>query len=416
MTSNIKATMLAGAAVLAVVIYWSVFSGTANDPAPEAADEPAVADQTAAGATLSASHPAISVVPAQLAVLKDRVRASGLVAAVERVLVQPQIEGQPIDSILAQVGDHVAAGTVLAQLSDTSLRLQKSQLMASRAAAVAQIAQAEAQLVEARSTAEEANRARNRADQLRKQGNLSQAALDLANSLATSAAARVTVAVQGALAAKAQLELADAQLENVDLQLSRTQVKAPFTGEIVEKNAVAGGIASAAGSPMFVLVRDGLLELNADVAEQDLPRLSPGLPVTMQAAGYAIELTGKVRLVEPAIDTTTRLGRIRITIDQAERVRSGMFLGASIAISEREVLAVPITALGTDEQGSFVMTVDDDGLVHRVGVGTGVRDGDLIEIAYGVTKGTNVVAKAASFVRDGDTVNPVLVDSAPATN
>ncbi len=416
MTSNTKAIMLAGAAVLAVVFYWSMTGGVAQNPTPETGDEPVVADQHAAAPALSASHPAISVVPAKLAVLKDHVRASGLVVAVERVLVQPQIEGQPIDSILAQVGDHVAAGTVLAQLSDTSLRLQKSQLKASRAAAVAQMAQAEAQLVEAQSAADEANRARNRADQLRKQGNLSQAALDLANSLATSAAARVTVAVQGALAAKAQLELADAQLENVDLQLSRTQVKAPFSGEIVEKNAVAGGIASAAGLPMFVLVRDGLLELNADVAEQDLPRVSTGRPVTMKAAGYAIELTGKVRLVEPAIDTTTRLGRIRITIEQAERVRSGMFLEASIAISEREVLAVPITAIGTDEQGSFVMSVDDDGLVHRVGVGTGVRDGDLIEIAYGVTKGTNVVAKAASFVRDGDMVNPVPVDSAPATN
>lgn len=416
MTSHTKAMMLAGAAVLAVALYWSMTNGVAHNPTSETTGEPAAADQNAAASTLSAARPAISVVPAELAVLKDRVRASGLVAAVERVLVQPQIEGQPIDSILAQVGDRVVAGTVLAQLSDTSLRLQKSQLVASRAAAVAQVAQAEALLVDAKSTADEANRAGDRAEQLRKQGSLSQAAADLARSLAKSASARVAGATSGALAAKAQLELVDAQLENVELQLGRTQVKAPFAGEIVEKNAVAGGIASAAGLPMFVLVRDGLLELNADVAEQDLPRLSPGRPVTMHAAGYAIELTGKVRLVEPAIDTTTRLGRTRITIDQAEKVRSGMFLEASISISEREVLAVPITAIGTDEQGSFVMTVDADGLVHRVGVGTGVRDGDLIEIAYGVTKGANVVAKAASFVRDGDMVNPVPVDSAPATN
>lgn len=416
MTSKTKAMMLAGAAVLAIVLYWSMPNGVASNPTPEASSKPEAADQKTAEATTSAARPAISVVPARLVVLKDSVRASGLVAAVERVLVQPQIEGQPIDSILAEVGDRVAAGTVLARLSDTSLNLQKSQLIASRAAAVAQVAQAEAVLVDSNSTADEANRARDRADQLRKQGNLSQAAADLARSLAKSATARVAGATNGALAAKAQLELVDAQLENVELQLGRTQVKAPFAGEIVEKNAVAGGIASATGVPMFVLVRDGLLELNADVAEQDLPRVSAGRPVTMQAAGYAIDLTGKVRLVEPAIDTATRLGRIRITIDQADKVRAGMFLEASISISEREVLAVPITAIGTDENGSFVMTVDSDGLVHRVGVGTGVRDGDLIEIAYGVTKGTNVVAKAASFVRDGDIVNPMSVDSAPATN
>ena len=408
--------MLAGVALLALIVVWSLAGGGPDAPPSEVGDPAAVTGQESGALPQSASRPAISVVPVTLAVLHDRVRASGLVVAVERVLVQPQIEGQPIDHILAEVGDHVAAGAVLAQLSDTSLKLQKSQLVASRAAAVALIAQAEAQLVEAQSAADEANRARNRADQLRKQGNLSQAALDQANSAATSASARVTVATQGALAAKAQLELADAQLENVELQLNRTQVKAPFAGEIVEKNVVAGGIASAAGSPMFVLVRDGLLELNADVAEQDLARVSPGLPVIMRTAGTAVELTGKVRLLEPSIDTVTRLGRARITIDQADRVRSGMFLDASIAISEREVLAVPITAIGTDEQGGFVMSVDEKGQVHRLGVGTGVRDGDLVEIVYGVTKDMNVVAKAASFVRDGDMVNPVPVETAPATN
>lgn len=414
MTFNRNFILLTGVAALAVIVFWSM-SGGDSDSAKSATNDPASTNEQQS-VTTSSVHPAISIVSATLAVLHDTARASGLVVAVERVLVQPQIEGQPIDRILAQVGDHVAEGAVLAQLSDTSLKLQKSQLAASRAAAVAQIAQAEAQLVESQSAADEANRARYRAEQLRKQGNLPQSALDLVNSQAVSASARVTVATQGALAAKAQLALADAQIENIDLQLSRTQVKAPFAGEIVEKNAVAGGIANASGLPMFVLVRDGLLELNADVSEQDLPRLSPGLAVTMQSAGSAVKLTGTVRLVEPAVDTSTRLGRVRISISQAERVRSGMFLEATIAISEREVLAVPITALGTDEKGSFVMSVDADGRVHRVGVGVGVRDGDLIEIAYGVTKGTNVVAKAASFVRDGDMVDPVPVDSAPATN
>ena len=407
-------------AVLLGLVGFKVL-GPGGPVAPSGSTVAAVsaADRAAEAVLPSAAHanrPAITVTPAALAVLRDRVRASGLVAAVERILIQPQIEGQAIDSIEAEVGDHVAAGTVLARLSETALKLQKSQLAASRASAVALIAQAEAQLIEANASAAEAKRSWDRADQLRKQGNTSQAAADQALTARAGADARVMVAAQGEKAARAQLDLVDAQIENVELQLARTQITAPFAGEIVERNALAGSIASAAGQPMFVLVRDGLLELNADIAEQDLPRIASGMRVSLRAAGSDVALTGTVRLVEPAIDTVSRLGRARITIDQADRIRTGMFLEAEIAVSEREVLAVPITALGTDAQGSFVMVVDKDGKIHHSPVVAGIRDGKRVEIQSGIARDDQVVAKAASFVHDGDLVNPVLAPAASATN
>jgi len=402
---------IAGVVAVAAAGYFTL-SGSKDTP------EPAATETVASGATeIAPTAPSITVAKVQSAVLKDRVRASGLVGAIERVLVQPKIEGQPIDTVLADVGDHVAEGAVLAILSDSSLKLQKSQLAASRASALATIAQADAQLVEAQATADEAGRTMERNNQLRLQGNVSQAASDQAATAFTSANARVLVATQGAAAARAQLELVDAQIENVELQLSRTKVTAPFAGEIVEKNALAGAIASAAGQPMFVLVRDGLLELNADVSEQDLARVATGMRVTMRAAGSTDAFTGSIRLVEPAIDTVTRLGRVRVTVDQADKIRSGMFLEAEISISEREVPAVPITAIGTDAEGTFIMTVDANGLVHRTAVVTGIRDGGLVEIETGAKAGDSVVAKAASFVRDGDLVNPIAADdAAPVTN
>lgn len=408
MTSRIP-FYVAGAVAVAAAGYFAL-SGSHNTTEPAATETAATgSDETSA---LAPTAPSITVAKVQSAVLNDRVRASGLVSAVERVLVQPKIEGQPIDSVSADVGDHVAEGEVLAILSDSALKLQKSQLAASRASALAAIAQADAQLVEAQASADEAKRTKDRNDQLKVQGNVSAAAADQAATAYTSANARVLVATQGASAARAQLELVDAQLENVDLQLNRTKITAPFAGEIVEKNALAGAVASASGQPMFVLVRDGLLELNADVSEQDLARVSTGMRVMMRAAGSPTQFTGSIRLVEPAIDTVTRLGRVRVTVDQADKIRSGMFLEAEISISEREVPTVPITAVGTDSEGTFIMTVDATGLVHRTAVVTGIRDGGLVEIVTGAKAGDSVVAKAASFVRDGDLVNPIAADDA----
>jgi len=364
--------------------------------AETAAPEPAAAP----------SLPAISVSTVGTRTLRDRVIASGLVGPVERVEVQPLIEGQPIDTLLADVGDKVTEGQVLARLSSTSLELDKSQSLASLASAQANVAQGEALVLEAKATAEDAQRTNERTQQLRAQGNSSQAAADTAAANAATAKARVASAQQSLLAAKAQVTLAEAQLANIDLQLSRTEVKAPVAGEIVERNARIGAIAAAGGNNMFVLIRDGALEVNADVAEADLMRLAVGQTAAMQAVGASAPLKGTIRLVEPSIDTVSRLGRVRISIEDSGRVVSGMFINAEILVAEHNAVAVPVTAVGVSAGGPTVMKVVD-GLVSRVPVKTGIRDGGWVEVLEGIAAGDTVVTKAGAFVRDGDRINPV---------
>jgi len=365
---------------------------------------PALAE--AAPAPAAAVLPAITVSTVARVTLRDRVLASGLVGPVERVQVPPLIEGQPIRSLLVDVGDTVAAGQVLAQLSSATLELQKSQFLATLASARAAIAQVEAQLIEARSSADEAQRVNVRTTTLKNQGTASQAAADQAAAAAISATARVAVATQSLAAAEAQLTLVEAQIATVDLQLSRTRVIAPVAGVVVERNAQLGGVASAAGPAMFVLIRDGALELRADVAEPDLLRLAVGQRAQLVAVGTDAALTGTVRLVEPAIDTATRMGRARISIDAPEQMRAGMFVDASILVAERAGLAVPVTALGSGTEGATVMRVRG-GLVERLAVVTGIRDRGMIEIVSGLAIGDLVVTKAAAFVHDGDHINPV---------
>lgn len=350
--------------------------------------------------------PAITVSTVAPRSLRDRVIVSGLVGAVEEIRVAPLIEGQPIESLLADVGDTVTAGQVLATLSKSTLELQHSQFTASLASARATIAQAEAQMLEARASADEAQRVNERTAALVKQGAASQAAADQASSNAIAATARVTVATQSLEAARAQVDLVQAQLANLELSLERSEVKAPVSGTITQRNAVIGAIASGAGQPMFTLIRDGALELNADVSEIDLTRVAKGQKVTMVAVGTTKPLTGTVRLVEPTIDPVTRLGRARISIDQPDLIREGMFLDAEVLVVEREGIAVPVTAVGSSDAGASVMLVKN-GTVSRVQVETGIRDRGWIEILSGVTTGDTIVTKAGAFVRDGDKINPV---------
>ena len=374
---------------------------------------PALADEAQAAESAveppARPLPAITVSEVQPLRLVDRIVASGLIAAVEEVQVAPLIEGQPVDALLADVGDLVVEGQVLAILSKSTLDLQKAEAVASLAAANSTIAQAQAQLLEAETAGAEAQRVVDRTTKLRDSGTAPQAVWDTAN--ATAANARIAVATQGLEAARAQLALAEARLETVELHLGRTEVRALVSGKIVARNAKLGAIATAAGLPMFVITRDSALELRADISESDVLRLAPGQTATLRAVGMVTALAGTVRLVEPTIDTMTRLGQARISIEDADALRPGMFAEAEIIVDDHDGLAVPITALGSSADGNTVMRVTD-GLVERVVVTTGIRDGGMIEITSGLSAGDQVVTKAAAFVRPGDRVTPVLAPEA----
>lgn len=407
---NKKFAVLSTALILTTA--WAIAAGglpgnsAENDaPAPAATDTKRVAAHSDP-APVDMHIPAITVVDVRRQRLIERVIASGLIEPVEQVYVQPEIEGQAIRSLAVDVGDKVVAGQTLATLAATSLDLQKSQLEAQRAASKAAIAQAEAQFVEAQSTADEAVRNRDRVTSLAKRGMVSQANLDQAVAAVTASAARANGASQNLKAARAQLEGAQAQIGSIDFRLSRTAITAPVAGTVIRRNARVGAIATAAGEPMFVLMRDHALEVRADVAERDLLRVVAGQTARVQVAGLAAPIEATVRLVEPTVDATSRLGRIRISLPVDSVVRAGMFADAIIEVAHGTSLVLPISALGVSGAGPTVLRVDD-GLVKRVPVVTGARDGGQIAILDGLVEGTTVVARAGAFVRDGDRIRPV---------
>ena len=352
---------LAPLSVLAVLLLTApIFAQEAEAPAAEVA------------------LPAITVSAVENRVLNDHVLASGLIVPVEEVSVVPLVEGQPIESLAADVGDTVTAGQVLATLSTATWELQQSQLKAT-------LASAQTQAAEAKKTAD-------RSDALLKQGATSVSANDQARA--------------AAIAAQAQVDTLVAQLANVDLMLARTEIKAPVSGLILTRNAQVGAVASAAGQPLFVIIKDGALELRADVAEADLPRITPGLEASVQLAADVAALKGQVRLVEPGVDSASRMGRARIALTAAPGVHPGMYAEADILVITREGPSVPVTAIGSENGETTVMAVKD-GVIHRTVVTTGIREGGWVEITSGLGLGYQIVTRAGSFVADGDKINPV---------
>jgi HlyD family secretion protein len=249
-------------------------------------------------------------------------------------------------------------------------------------------------------------RVRDRYAALSKNGTVSRADYDQAVAGADAALARVNSAKQSVAVAEADIAVADAQIADIDLKLARTKVKAPVSGIVSAKNIKVGAIASASADPLFTIIEDGALELRAEVAEGDLQKVTSGQTVSVRLPGQREPITGTVRLVDPTVDLTSRLGTVRISFDRPDRIRAGMFASAAILVEKKPAVVVPISAVSMSADEATVLKVAD-GRVKITPVVTGITDGGVIEIIDGLSAGDSVVAKAGAFVRDGDRIHPV---------
>ncbi len=367
-----------------------------------------------AGAQTAADRknlPSIVVSKAATRDLVDRVIATGTIKPVDEIYVQPLVDGLSVDKLNVDIGDKVEAGAVLAELSKDSLLLQKSQLQANRAKAEAGVAQNKAQVIEAQANYDDAVRQRDRADRLGKSGSGSVSQVEQTAAAADVANARLQASKQAVTVGEADIKVVDAQIEDIDLKLTRTSVKTPVAGVVSAKNARVGAIASGSGNPLFTVIKDNAIELVADLSETDIQQVKIGQKAIITVAGGRNKIEGKVRIVSPTVDATTRLGSVHIVLPTDSPARAGMYGSAEVVIASANALALPLSAVTSGRDGSTTRRVEN-GVVKQVPVEIGIQDGGFVEIKSGISAGDVVVEKAGAFVRDGDKINPVPADAA----
>jgi len=376
------------------------------------ASAPAFAQAPASAATAQqpSAGPAITVTSAKRDEIVQSVVVSGSMVARDEVLVAPEVDGFVITELLAEEGDRVATGQVLAQLSRTTLEVQRAQNQAQTAKAQAAIDQAKAQIVEAEANLVQANNAFDRTKALRDSGNASLETFDQRAAVARGSQARLNSAKQALAMAEADLALSQAQGRDIEVRLARTEIKAPKAGIVSRRNAKLGAMATmAAAEPLFRIIADGAIELEADVAEVELPNLKVGQAVAVTPAGSDKPLAGQIRLISPEVDRASRLGKLRIALTGNPPVAVGSFARGVIETGRKTSIVLPLSAITYSRGGAMVQAVKD-GRVTTKKVTLGLIGGGRAEIASGLAEGESVVARAGTFVRDGDAITPVATN------
>jgi RND family efflux transporter MFP subunit len=354
--------------------------------------------------------PEVTVVPARRREFVDRLFVSGTLVAREEAQVAARIDGLTIVELDAEDGDHVKAGQVLARLDRSQLGalLAENDAATRRAdAAIDQarsmIAQSQAQLQFASS---DYDRARKLEAGIMAASTVEQREMSMKTAEATVAAARFALGV-----AEADRKSRDAERQELLVRVDRTEVKAPVSGIVSRRSAKLGADASTSGEPLFRIIEDGAVDLEADVPEQELARLAVGMPAELKLPGIEAAVAGRVRLVNQEVDKASRTGKVRIALEDVSHAHIGAFASGQVELARREGVSAPASAL-TREGDSARLDLVRDGKVEEREVTPGIVNGDAVEIKQGLAEGESIVARAAAFLRPGDRVRPTPEASA----
>lgn len=358
--------------------------------------------------------PAVTVVEAKMEEFRHRVSVTGSVAAREEVLVYPEVSGYAIVALEADVDDEVEKSEVLARLNATVLGQRLAQQDSALARARTQVKSAETQIAANEARLDQADATLERTRSLRESGTATQSTLDEAIAAQAAAQATLDASRDAVDTAKAQVREAQVARDLAALDLERAVIKAPVGGIVTERNAKIGAVVASTGDPLFRILRDGEVDIEADVIETEIGQVAPGDAVSLDIAGMP-PVTGTVRRIDPTIDPATRLGTVLISPRDSEGLRPGLFASGWITTEVRDGLSVPSTAVQDDDGTDYVFTVEQDGTLTRRDVRTGLIWQSRREILDGLSEGDVVVARAGGFFSPGDVIRPVRPDeSAPA--
>ena len=363
----IIAAVIAAILIVAGGAYY--FFGKSNDPVASAEAEKAAQAQT------------VSVVVPGRDTVAQTINATGTLAARREIPVGVVGEGGRVLQVYADAGDWVSQGDILVSV-DRSVQAQ-------------QAAALEAQIGVTRADLQLAQNELDRAMQLVARGFISKADVDRKTATRDATRARVNVA--------------NAQLAETRARNARLDVRAPVSGYVLERNVETGQTVSAGSGILFRIAKDGQLELQAKLSEDDLAQVDVGIAATVTPVGTDRVFSGNIWQISPMIDAQSRQGMARVALPFDKALRPGGFAAVEIKSGVMTAPVLPESAVQTGPNGSFVYVVGKDNKVKQRPVKVGPVTANGLIIEEGLAGTERVVVYAGGFLNPDETINPKLL-------
>lgn len=370
---KVRRTILIGAAVAVAALGASaVFWKGGRSGSPQAAD----------AQTAKPAEPVIELIRPELHTISprglvDTVRFTGTTQPVDQTIVKSRVSGR-LAEVLVREGDRVTKGQVLARFETAELQ--------------AKVNERRSALEAARADARWTTRDRSDKESLASRNIVSQSAADQARATAENRNSMVAVA--------------EAQLDIAQRSLADAVVVAPFDGVVGERIANQGESLPIDGK-ILALLDTSHVEIAAQMPAADVVRMRVGqvAAVTLEGFGERI-FDGRITRISPTAQPGSRSIPVYVEIvDRHDGLRGGLFAMGTVNVQEKgHALAVPAAAMRKDNQGDYVLAVENGVLVRKpVGAVRTWSRGELAEVK-GLESGMQIVSAPLPGLRAGQRV------------
>ena len=353
--------------------------------------------------------PEVPVAEVVVRELSPSIELTGAIVAIESVQLRARVSGF-IESVALPEGGLVRKGQLLFQLDGRSFWVALERARAELARARAQAALAEVRL--------------QRGDKLA--GN------------AVISASTHDALVAEAEQARAVATAARAAVRAAELELSFARVLSPIDGRVGQALVDAGNVVSGGnggGTLLADIVSTGPVHVEFDLdeptylrlmqAERDAHGRVPSARVSVALAGEeGFPHTATLDFLSQTLDTASGTARARATApNESGKLVPGLFARVQLATgAPRPTVLISDRAVGTDQQGRYVLLVNADGVVEQRHVRldasaaglrivqAGLEPGDRIVMGGMVRPGMRVRARPTSMIDDG---NQLVLRSTP---
>lgn len=377
-------------AILGILIISVVLSGTAcgkkQDPAQS-----------------EARLQTVSVVKVEKGDMIKKLSVSGKILPQEEVKVVPKAAGK-VASVNCDVGQVVAAGSILLVLDNTDIQVRLDSARATLAVSTANLDKAKWQLEKNQIQVDDAKRNLDRKKALFDNGAVSQSDYETARSSYESA--RRDYDMNGAALASSQatVEQSRASMRQSEVDLENTSVRSPISG-IISTRSVNAGEYVTNSTAAIVVVNIDTVEVNTYLLEDEINSVKQGQDVDVVVAAVSKSpLKGRVTKVSPSADSKSKTYPIWVSIpNPGGSLKPGMFAEIQVVVSKRQgVLSVPPEAIVERGGKKVAYVVDGDKALEKQ-VTPGITQGGKIEVE-GLNEGDMLIVTGLQTIKTGTAV------------
>ncbi|MDF5715884.1 MAG: efflux RND transporter periplasmic adaptor subunit [Rhizonema sp. NSF051] len=381
--------------------------------------------------------PSVEVITPQRGEAATNLELPGSVVSLNQTTIYARTSGY-LRRWLANLGDRVQKGQLLAEIDSPDVDQQVAQARADLAQAEANLVQSRANLSKGFSDLKQARanllialQTWQRWKVLSQEGVVSKQDADTRYATYKANLASVESAENTINSYKANVNAVQAALNSSRANFHRNavlqsfeKVTAPFTGVITTRNVDAGVLITAGSgtstnnTSLYTIAAYDTLNVNVSVPQTLAGSLQVGQTAKISVRELPQQVfIGKVIRTSNAIDPTTRTLLTQLEVPNTDDIlRPGMYATAIFSIDRaNRPLTIPASALVINAQGTQVATVTNNQTIHFQKVALGRDYGTEVDINSGLTGNEQILINPTVDQTEGLRVRPVVQKKKPPT-